>query len=476
MGVGICRIEVQPPPENPPATQEENKGRKRGRRSKRNNNSKNASGDTSKLEYVIEEDTAEVLDKATDNEVKPVRKWVIFVPGTIPGETIEARIFRNHKSYSDADLVSIVKPSLKHERIETVCPLASTECGGCQYQHMTIESQRNWKQQHVQELFERIADFDPDSFPAVMETVGTEHIYGYRSKLTPHYQRPNKDTGLIKDIGFQKKNARVLVDVPRCEIATPAINGKLAEVRQEIFDAAESGTLKKTNKGATLLFRDANEGVVTDNNQYVTTEVDDLTFRFLAGNFFQNNPYMLPVMTKHVVDVATENSDDGTEMTHLIDCYCGSGLFCLSSAKYFQLCAGIEINEKAIEEASANAELNSVNNCAFVAASAEAIFDSKNKVKLSNDDEGVLVDDFPRESTVVIVDPPRKGCSEEFLDQLYKYSPQRVVYMSCDPATQARDAKGIVANGYDLVSTQPFDLFPQTRHIECLCVFEKREK
>ena len=183
---------------------------------------------------------------------------------------------------------------------------------------------------------------------------------------------------------------------------------------------------------------------------------------------------MLPVMKKHVVDAAVKVSSNGTEMTHLIDCYCGSGLFCLSSAKHFKLCAGIEINERAIEEATANAKLNSINNCAFVAASAEAIFESEERVKLSSEDgPGILVSEFPRESTVVVVDPPRKGCSEEFLEQLLKYKPQRIVYMSCDPATQARDAAGIVGDGYELASTQPFDLFPQTRHIECLCVFEK---
>jgi tRNA/tmRNA/rRNA uracil-C5-methylase (TrmA/RlmC/RlmD family) len=93
-----------------------------------------------------------------------------------------------------------------------------------------------------------------------------------------------------------------------------------------------------------------------------------------------------------------------------------------------------------------------------------------------SEEEGQSVSDFPRETTVVVLDPPRKGCSGKFLEQLYEYSPQRIVYMSCGPATQARDAKGIVeVGGYDIVSIQPFDLFPQTKHIECLIVFEKKE-
>ena len=119
-------------------------------------------------------------------------------------------------------------------------------------------------------------------------------------------------------------------------------------------------------------------------------------------------------------------------------------------------------------------QANNIENCKFYAASAEAIFTCPPTVPIQ-DQKVQNVSDFPRDQTVVVIDPPRKGCSGKFLEQLYAYSPQRVVYMSCGPATQARDAKGIVEiGGYDIVSIQPFDLFPQTRHIECLMIFEKR--
>jgi len=229
--------------------------------------------------------------------------------------------------------------------------------------------------------------------------------------------------------------------------------------------------------------------VVTNPNQYVSTTVKDVAFSFLAGNFFQNNPYVLPLMVQHVIDGALlPNPHTGGKMTHLIDCYCGSGLFCLSASTYFETCVGIEVNERAIEEARANAKLNDITNCVFVAASAEAIFESDDAVSSSSAAEireeetgetesgPLLVRQFPRESTVVILDPPRKGCSTEFLDQLYEFAPQRVVYMSCDAATQARDAKGLVSNGYEIICTQPFDLFPQTRHIESLIIFERRKR
>ncbi len=205
----------------------------------------------------------------------------------------------------------------------------------------------------------------------------------------------------------------------------------------------------------------------------------------------KNNPFMLTKMVDLVMSAATQKSPVGKDMTHLIDCYCGSGLFAIGSSSSFDVCVGIEVNDKAVEEARENAALNGIENCAFVSASAEAIFKSKDPVRVKRNKNGqkhvgsyeiddieisnLIVGDFPRDTTVVVVDPPRKGCSEEFLEQLHEYKPQRVVYMSCDPATQARDAKFLVSYGYEIISVQPFDLFPQTRHIECLAVFELKK-
>mmetsp|Transcript_5010 Transcript_5010/g.7053 ORF Transcript_5010/g.7053 Transcript_5010/m.7053 type:complete len:589 (+) Transcript_5010:63-1829(+) len=441
----------------------------------------------------------EESDESLDVENKG---WVVFVPSVIPGETVRCRIYRNFRSYSEADLIEVIDKSA--QRVEPVCPLFA-ECGGCQYQHMDISIQREWKTSQVQELLERVGKLDPDSFPSTKPTVGTDEVYNYRSKITPHYDKPIKtENGIgdlkIRAIGFKKKTNRQLVDVPLCHIATDRINEKLADYREEKFLDALEGRLKKRKKGATLLLRDAliydgagedsdvePEPIVeTDHNVYVKTIVKDLTFRFLAGNFFQNNPYMLPVMVDHVLEAATPPNTAGNQMTHLIDCYCGSGLFCLSASKEFDVCVGIELNAKAVQEAQFNANLNQISNCKFVAASAEAIFLSKDPVEVVTKETdpstgqiisealtSTLVKDFPTDTTVVVIDPPRKGCSEEFLEQLYNFSPARVVYMSCDPATQARDTEGIVGAGYSILIVQPFDLFPQTRHIESLIVFEK---
>ena len=472
-----------------------------------------------------------------ENEKGPKRLWVIMVPHVVVGELCVVRIFRNQKQYSEADLVQVVEPS--PDRVIPQCSLAGL-CGGCQYQHMSIQAQRAWKTKHVEEVLmqQRIEGYytptpsssgqeiegPPGPVAAsfnVLPTLGTDQVYNYRSKITPHYDAPrlavtrtaggDVEGGVDVDdgatyatyffdaIGFQQSSNRNLVDVPECPIATVAINEKYRQVRKELHTKAKDGSLapsKKSKKkrrgssrsgsggmlGATLLFRQADDDaetgesiVITDHNQYMKTTVKGITFQYLAGNFFQNNNYVLPLMVDAVIEAATQPTmATGDRPTHLIDCYCGSGLFALSAASHFELCVGIEVNEKAIGEASANAEMNNISNCQFMAASAEAIFTSPPTITLKGF-EDQRVQDFPRDKTVVVLDPPRKGCSEEFLEQLYEYGPQRIVYMSCGPSTQARDAKGIVeVGGYEIISTQPFDLFPQTKHIECLMIFEKK--
>lgn len=423
------------------------------------------------------------------------QEWEIRVPMVLPGERIRARIFKNFDTYSEGDLVSVIQAS--SQRIQPLCKLAG-KCGGCQFQHLSIETQRKWKTDHVRKGLkaQEIKGYsDSNSLEALLHpAMGTDEIYGYRSKLTPHYDAPyrNKKTDEYEmgPIGFQQVCSRQVIDVEECPIATPAINAKFRETRIELAQKAKEGLLNGRKKrkhrrnkgdvGATLLFREAdpdtegNPVVVTDNKEYMTTTVKGISFRYQAGNFFQNNNYVLPLMVDGVVTAATKPTASGVVPLYLIDCYCGSGLFALTAASQFNLCVGIEVQDKAIQEATANAKANNISNCQFMAASAEAIFKSPPKITLKGfEDE--RVQDFPRDKTVVVLDPPRKGCSGVFLEKLYEYSPQRIVYMSCGPNTQARDAKGIVeVGGYEITSIQPYDLFPQTKHIECLMIFEKK--
>ncbi|WP_438480725.1 class I SAM-dependent RNA methyltransferase [Oleiharenicola lentus] len=385
-------------------------------------------------------------------------KWVVMVPFTLPGEKVRARVYRNHKNFSEADLLEILTPS--PHRITPKCPLFGT-CGGCQYQHFTYSEQLIWKRQQVEELLKYMAGVE---FP-VQPVIGSPREFGYRSKITPHFRvgyrpfahaadetvGPDLRAGRETPIGFLKQGSRFdLVDVPRCEIATEEINAKLPEVRAKTRARLAAGEYKRD---ATLLLRHAQEGVITDYDAVIHEKVGDLRLHFLARDFFQNNPFILPQFTSYARDQAAASG-----ARFLVDAYCGSGLFALSCASAFERVAGIELSETSIKFARENAAANGITNATFQSGDASQIF------------AGLT---FPAADTAVLIDPPRKGCDESFLNQLFAYGPRAVVYVSCDPATQMRDLKSFIAAGYKLTAVQPFDLFPQTRHLECVITLVK---
>jgi len=394
--------------------------------------------------YSYHEEVTLLIDDLT-NEGKGVGRhngWVIMVPMVLPGETVSVRIYKNHPNYSEGDLVSVITAS--PDRVTPPCPYFMS-CGGCQYQHMTVDSQREWKKNQVKTLLNRIGKIDN---VVVNDTVGSADYYHYRTKLTPHYDIPKVVVTPIK-IGFQQRGTRNIVDIEQCIIATPPINVKYSEFRTTFTESLKT---KVPKKGATLLFREHDNGVETDFRATISQTVENIEFKFKAGEFFQNNAYVLPLMVQHVRRVAL---GDGCQ--HLIDTYCGSGLFALTLASSFASVIGIEVSDLAVTAARQTATANNISNVDFKTGSAEAIFKS--------------VQHLPADNTVVVIDPPRKGCDEVFLTQLVAFNPKKVVYVSCDPATQARDAQTIVAAGYAIVDVTPFDLFPQTRHIENVITF-----
>jgi 23S rRNA (uracil1939-C5)-methyltransferase/tRNA (uracil-5-)-methyltransferase len=419
--------------------------------------------------------------------------WVVMVPFTLPGERVRARVFRNHKNFSEADLIEVLTPS--PHRVTPGCPLFG-RCGGCQYQHLTYAEQLKWKQQQVAELLQHMAGVE---FP-VSPVAASPREYGYRSKITPHFAAPRRFAGeplreepatasdgdestpaaqeasvpgavsLPLDvapgsgapdrregfpIGFLRQGTRFdIIDVPNCPIATDAINGRLSEARAEVHANRDSYT-----RGATLLLRDAGGNVTTDYDAVITETIDmnvagaagdvpALKLHFLARDFFQNNPFILPAFARYVREQAAASG-----ARHLVDAYCGSGLFALAASSAFERVAGVEISESSVRFAKENAAANGITNATFLAGDAAAIF------------AGLT---FPAADSVVVIDPPRKGCDRSFLAQLFAFGPRAVVYVSCDPATQMRDLKEFLAAGYKLTAVQPFDLFPQTRHLECV--------
>lgn len=370
--------------------------------------------------------------------------WVVMVPFVLPGERVRARVFRNFPNYSEADLLEVMEAS--PDRSVPECPLFQ-KCGGCQYQHIRYERQLTEKTARVGELMRKIGGVEHP----VESTVGSPKPYHYRSKITPHYNRPAKDGS--QPIGFLAYGRRnQIVDLPQCPIATEKINEELPEARER---ARREGGRKRRRRGGTLLVRECLEGVVTDPRAIVSERVGDFVFQFKAGEFFQNNRYILPLVLGHVEEEA--RGGEG-ESRFLIDAYCGVGLFTLSIAASFEKVAGIEINEAAVRWAETNATINRVENVRFRIGRAEAVF------------AGV---DFPPAETTVLIDPPRKGCDADFREQLMRFGPRRIVYVSCDPSTQARDVRAFAECGYSIRRIRPFDFFPHTRHIECVVTLER---
>ena len=361
--------------------------------------------------------------------------WVVFVPFALPGEVVRVRIYRNDKNCSHGDLMEVLVAS--PDRVAAVCPLFG-ECGGCQYQHLAYQKQLEWKARQVGELMQHMAGI---VFP-VNRCLTTEQVWHYRSKITPHFGVPRD--GVLGEIGFLATGRRSqLVDVPQCAIAMDAINAALPEIRAGL--RAKANTFKR---GSTILIRATGDTVETDFKATASERVGELTFLFLAGDFFQNNPFILPAFTGYVARQAVAGG-----MRFLVDAYCGSGLFALTLARHFEKVAGVEVSETSCEWARRNAVANNITNAVFITASAESIFAQI---------------DFPAAAAAVVIDPPRKGCTPEFIAQLVRFAPARVIYVSCDPATQVRDLKLLGEGGYQPVDVQPFDLFPHTRHLECV--------
>jgi 23S rRNA (uracil-5-)-methyltransferase RumA len=253
----------------------------------------------------------------------------------------------------------------------------------------------------------------------------------------------------VAEIGFLRAGTRnAMVDVPACPIAIAELNDQLAVERERVLAGRHS-----YKNGATLLLRYADGKVLTHPHDLAREEVAGVKFDFQAGDFFQNNPFILPAFVEYAVAQAAASG-----AKFLIDAYCGSGLFGLCAAGRFETVFGVEVSETAVAKAKHNAQLNGIANARFIAASAEAIF-----AQVST----------PAAETCILIDPPRAGCSEDFLKQLFAYGPKSVVYVSCNPPTQMRDLVLFSENGYQLRSVQPFDLFPQTKHLECVMVLGK---
>lgn len=439
---------------------------------------------------------------------------IYVVPFAVPGDMVTVKAYRHEETHTVADFISVVDPSPLRDDSRIQCEYFS-KCSGCQFQMLDYAEQLRIKRETVVKAYKNFSQLTPELVPEILDTIGSPLQYNYRTKLTPHFdgpwnnprRGPKKHLESCPPIGFTPKSARKVMDIEDCPIATPAVRKGLTAERERM-----KTEFSKYSNGATILLRENTIRVpaggeapsdipsdavvvrtpgytdykthITDNNATSTEYVDDFIFTNPAGSFFQNNNSILSPFTQYIRDhILPPANKEGIK--YLIDAYSGSGLFTITQSALFPGGSiGIDIAEGSIAYARKNAKLNNLDEgqCKFIAADAPELFKS--------------VEGYNPDETVVVLDPPRKGCDASFLSQLLRFGPRRIVYVSCNVHTQARDV-GVLVRGevegvvddteetdgterkktrYEIESLRGFDFFPQTAHVEGVAVLNRVEE
>ena len=345
-------------------------------------------------------------------------EFVLFVPFLLIGETAEVEVVELKKRFGRASLLRLIESS--PHRVQPRCPVF-TQCGGCQYQHLDYAEQLRVKQTQVAALVERVGRFNPS---VVRPVVACPAPYGYRNRIMIRSQWDKTIQAL--HVGFLMHESRFVVDIDACPIAEPELSQQIARVRA---NPPPKGGIK-------VVLRIPPKDWVVPND-----------------SFFQNNFHALPFL---VEAVAASIRESGCRF--LIDAYCGVGFFALELAHLVDRFIGVEIDGPAVRAARQNAENRKVSNGEFRAGRTEQLLPS------------ILTEVDPARSCIIL-DPPRTGCDPDALESIASQRIHQITYVSCHPATLARDLRTLCdRGGYELVSITPIDMFPQTAHVECVAV------
>lgn len=341
---------------------------------------------------------------------------VIFTPFVTVGETMEAEIIDLKKNYGRARLLRVITPSDK--RVAPRCPYFGV-CGGCQYQHIAYPEQLRIKHKQISDLFQRVGKF-PDT--AIEPVIPCPREYEYRNRIMIRSQWNKQIQGL--EIGFIRWDSNWVVSIDHCPISEPELNEQIQYVRQ---NPPPKGGLK------------------------VVIRKFPPDWEVPQDSFFQNNFFLLPELVRVV-----REAFKGGGSRYLIDLYCGVGFFGIELAGLAEAFVGVELDKKAILAARHNAARRGITNGEF---------------HMGNADEWLpkVMEKFPAGETTILLDPPRTGCPPQAIDYLRKIQPRQIIYVSCHPATLARDLKNLCEGGlYALQRITPLDMFPQTQHVECV--------
>ncbi len=376
----------------------------------------------------------------------------VFVPFSAVGDRLLVRLATRHRRFARGAIAEVLEPG--PNRAEPRCPYYG-ECGGCCYQHLAAAEQVRLKSAQLLGLLERIGGVR--TVPPLDEARPAPEAYGYRNKIS---LKPVPSGAAGSAFGYTRREDRSVLPIESCPIARPELNAKLAELRASGEAArwpsrgpeTDKLVLRRSASGEVLAFRIPPETLLTE-------KVLDRPLRVPAGGFFQVNPPVLDRLAAWLRDAYR-----GLAVETLVDGYCGCGVFALCLAEFTAgEVIGIESDPASIRCAEENALAAGLQRCKFIAGAVEDHLESA--LKSAPD----------LNTTAVLLDPPRTGCSAETLEALVRLAPQTIILLSCNPATLARDlARLQVGRTYDLRRLALFDMFPQTAYFEAAAILEKR--
>ena len=427
--------------------------------------------------------------------------FTVFVEGGLIQDKVKVRISKSKKNYAVGDIVEILEKS--PFRVDRICSDDLKDCGGCQIQELDYNKQLELKTNEVKQVISRIGKLENVE---IHETIGMQSPCRYRNKAQFPIQNINGSTA----IGFYKKKSHDVIPTDMCVIQHD-INDKIIKIIKTYIQAynvsiynemTHTGVLRHlvtkvgftTNEVMVVLVANGTklphlnelasvlqenipgfktlvlninkdktnvilgkENKVIYGNGKINDYIGDLVFEISPLSFFQVNPVQTEVLYNKALEYAELKENDT-----VFDIYCGIGTISLFLAQKATKVYGIEIVEDAIKDAKINAKLNNLNNVEFYVGKAEEVVPKMYS-------EG-------KTANVVVVDPPRKGCDEKVLDTIVSMKPDRVVYVSCNPSTLARDLAYLDERGYKCVEIQPVDMFPHTMHVECCVLMSRVEK
>lgn len=389
------------------------------------------------------------IDKLAHNfkGIAKVNDKVVFVEDVLPTEIVDVRIVKDKKHYSEGVSTNIIEKS--SDRVDSICPYFK-ECGGCSTGYIKYDKALIYKKSIVKDIIKKYAGYDVDP-----EIISNYQEYKYRNKVTLKVLNGN--------LAYTKEGSNELININKCYLVNDNINNIISTLNNIDLTGLSEVIIRGTDDIMVILYGDINGSIVINElkdkvssivlndkviygKEYITIKVGKYKYSIYPRSFFQVNTDMISKLYDKVLEYA------GTSKT-LTDLYCGAGTIGIYLAKNFDTVKGIEINKAAIDSANLNKKINNINNISFECKSANEISN------ISSD--------------VVVVDPPRSGLDKKTINTLLNSSSKKIVYVSCDPITLARDLN-ILKERYELKDITLFDMFPNTRHIETVCNLDRK--